>query len=100
MLDNVPIKPLVDNCDKLIAVDIMPLKKENNIKDLNEIITRIFELSISIQKEDIEKCDLYIKLKDLPDSNILDTSKNKEIYKIGYNHVKNMDELEFKKIFS
>src|SRR6056297_3966536 len=34
LLDNVPIKPLQEKCDKIIAVEIMPIEK---VKEINKM---------------------------------------------------------------
>ncbi|MEA3423060.1 MAG: patatin-like phospholipase family protein [Bacillota bacterium] len=91
LVDNVPILPLIDECEKIIAIDIMPVKSIEKVEGVSEIIVRMFQMGVAIQSDKKDQCDVVIKLEDLADYNILDTSKNEEIFEIGYNCVKNMD---------
>jgi len=91
MLDNVPVKPLIDQCDLIIAVDIMPIEKIEAIDDVKDVITRVFQMGVSMQSYSRDSCDLIIEIEALAKYNILDTSHNEEIYKLGYDYVKNLD---------
>ena len=90
LVDNVPIKPLMNKCDKIIAIDIMPTKEVKNLKNIGDIINRIFDISISMQGQYKKHCDLLIEMERLPDNNILDTSKNEKMFDIGYKYAKNL----------
>lgn len=91
LLDNVPVKPLIDQCDVIIAVDIMPIEKIDAIEDVKDVITRVFQMGISMQYYSRDNCDLIIELDEISKYNILDTRHNEEIYKLGYDHVKALD---------
>jgi len=95
LLDNIPVKPLEDCCDVIIAVDIMPLgelEDGEKVEKLIDIAERIFEISTkSMDNEKIEICDYIIKVEGLEGFNILDSSHADEIYKIGYDHAKSME---------
>ena len=92
LLDNVPVKPLVDKCDIIIAVEIMPLEKVEKVEKITDIAERIFHISVkSLNEEKLKICDYAIRIRDLEGFNILDSSHADEIYKIGYNYAKNMD---------
>ena len=90
LLDNVPVQPLIDPCDQIIAIDISPVKELDKVDGLSEIIIRIFQMSVGMQLDKKEDCDILIRLKELSDYNILDTTQNQKIYEIGYHYVKNM----------
>ncbi|WP_319370571.1 patatin-like phospholipase family protein [uncultured Ilyobacter sp.] len=90
LLDNVPIMPLIEECEHIIAIDIMPIKTLEKVEGISEIIVRMFQMGIAMQSDKKEHCDLLIKLEELSEFNILDTNHNQEIFKIGYNYVKNM----------
>lgn len=79
VLDNVPVKPLIDTCDKIIAIDIMPIKEVNDISGLSDVFMRIFQMSVAMQEDVKDHCDLLIKLDDLADYNILDASDSQKI---------------------
>lgn len=91
LLDNVPVKPLIDQCDIIIAVDIMPVEQVEVIEDVRDVITRVFQMSTSMQHYSKDSCDLIIELEAVSEYNILDTRHNEEIYKLGYDYVKNLD---------
>jgi NTE family protein len=95
LLDNVPVKPLINQCDIIIAVDIMPIEKIDAIEDVKDVITRVFQMSTSMQNYSRDSCDLIIELEAVADYNILDTRHNEEIYNLGYDYVKNLDLSQF-----
>lgn len=85
VLDNLPIKPLLDDCDIIIAVDVMATGPVTKIENLHDVGVRTFQLSISsLSKEMKRKCNLLIEPHGLSDFNILDVSHFDQIYKIGY----------------
>ncbi|SFI39012.1 NTE family protein [Tindallia magadiensis] len=92
LLDNLPVKPLLDVCDKIIAVDVMPLEKLEKLDGITEVAARVFQISVvSRPDEHMDDCDLVIRLEELENYQILDTDHADEIYEIGYNYVKNLD---------
>lgn len=91
LLDNVPVKPLIDQCDIIIAVDIMPIEAIEVIDDVKDVITRVFQMGVSMQNYSRDSCDLIIEPEGVGKYHILDTRHNEEIYKLGYNHVKKLD---------
>lgn len=91
LLDNVPVKPLINQCDIIIAVDIMPIEKIKAIDDVKDVITRVFQMGVSTQNYSRDNCDLIIELEEVAKYHILDTRHNKEIYQLGYDHVKKLD---------
>jgi NTE family protein len=92
LTNNVPIKPLMDTCDIIIGIDIMPIEKISTIKGMQEVATRTFQLGIkSNTQTEKEACTLLIEQKNLSQYHLLDTSKAKEIYQIGYDYVKGLD---------
>lgn len=85
VLDNLPIKPLLEDCDIIIAVDVMATGPVTKIENLHDVGVRTFQLSInSLSKEMKRKCNLLIEPHGLTDFNILDVSHFEQIYKIGY----------------
>jgi NTE family protein len=85
VLDNLPIKPLLEDCDIIIAVDVMANGPVTKIENLHDVGVRTFQLSInSLSKEMKRKCNLLIEPHGLTDFNILDVSHFEQIYKIGY----------------
>ena len=92
LLDNVPVEPLEDKCDVIIAVEIMPLEEVEKVEKITDIAERIFHISVkSLDEEKLKVCDYVIQVGGMEGYNILDSSHADEIYEIGYNHAKDMD---------
>jgi len=91
LLDNVPVAPLVDLREQIVAVGIMPLEKQEGIKRLTEIAVRTFQMSVSMQDEEKKDSDLIIRVEGLSKFHILNLGHNEDIYVTGYNHVKELN---------
>jgi len=92
IFDNVPIKPLREICDKVIGVSISPVQKIKELSSLVQVVVRTFQLAVNPNNGELKKqCDVFIEPTDLCNYDIMDTKHAKEIFDIGYNHVKNMD---------
>ncbi len=92
LTNNVPIKPLMETCDIIIGIDIMPIEKLTSIRGMQEVATRTFQLGIrSYTQREKEACTLLIELENLSKYHLLDASKAKEIYKLGYDYVTSLD---------
>lgn len=85
VLNNFPFEPLANKCDLLIGVNVNPFGYQDEFKNLMNIAERSFHLcfAASLPKK-IKKCHIYIEPEKLRNYKLLDVSKNKEIYKIGY----------------
>jgi NTE family protein len=91
LLDNVPVKPLINQCERIIAVDIMPVQEMKTIDGLSDMIIQILQMNVSMQKEIKKDCDLLINVEGLSEYTILDTNQNKKIFEIGYSYAKNLE---------
>lgn len=91
VLENVPVTPLIDRCEKLIAIDISPVKENEKVDGFAQVITQILQMTVGMQYDKEKYCDLLIRLNELSNYNILDTSNNEKIYDIGYSHVKGLE---------
>ena len=90
LLDNLPYKPLLGKCDKIIAVNVFAPERTHKIGNLIEVAMRTFEISISINRKTIRnECDLLIEPTRLDGYGILDTSRAEELYRLGYDYCKN-----------
>ncbi|MCK8826052.1 patatin-like phospholipase family protein [Fuchsiella alkaliacetigena] len=92
LFDNLPIKPLLGSCDKIIAVNAMPIERTEKIDNLVEIALRTFQLSVSGKNKEMKrKCDLFIEPKGLKDFHILDTKHADKLFEIGYDYCSNLN---------
>jgi NTE family protein len=85
ILDNLPVKPLLDNCTHLIGVNVNPLGRIDKLNGLLNLIERTFLVmnakDIS-QKKDL--FDLYIEPAELQGFSYVDITKGKIMFHIGY----------------
>ncbi|MEO9870792.1 patatin-like phospholipase family protein [Ekhidna sp.] len=92
LFDNLPIKPLQDNCKKIISISISPIQKLDELKNLKEVVFRMFQLAINTSSEEIAaNSDLCIEPLELANYDIMDTKNAEKIFEIGYNYAKNLD---------
>jgi len=89
IINNFPIEPLEDICKTIIGVNVNPIGPIEDLGNLRTIAERTFHLTLRSQafsKED--RCDIYIEPEGLEKYSLLDVSKAREIYDIGYNKAK------------
>jgi NTE family protein len=92
LLENIPVEPLVGKCKKIIVSNISPLQKPYEVKNLIQMVTRTFHLSIHSRiKEAKNHADLYIEPDELTHFDLLSVSQSDEAYEIGYRVVAQMD---------
>jgi NTE family protein len=86
ILDNFPIRPIKDKCDKLIGVHVNfagPRDKLNGLKMMTE---RAFRLAIGRGVPELgRECDLYIEPTALAEFGLMELGKGREMFDIGYN---------------
>lgn len=92
LLDNIPVKPLEGKCDKIIAVNISPMHKEEEIVNIIDIATRTFQININSNIDYVRKIsNIYIEPIEIRNYALLDSSKADKLFDIGYNYTKNMN---------
>lgn len=92
IFDNVPVKPLLGKCKKLIAVNISPVQREDKLESLLQVASRAFQLSVNRNVIAVrEMVDLYIEPEELSNFDTLDSEHADELFQIGYNYCKKID---------
>lgn len=89
VLDNLPVKPLENNCRFIVGSSVNPVGYEETATGLVKIAVRTFMLSML--REVLEKSgkfDLLIAPIELKNFGILDPEKAEELFKIGYKETK------------
>lgn len=89
VMDNLPLKPIENNCSFLIGSYVNPVGFVEKINGLINIAERTFMLSMS--KEIIEKArrfDFFVAPPELRKYKIMDPEKAMELFSIGYNATK------------
>lgn len=101
VLDNLPLRPIVNNCRFLIGSFVNPVGYMDKISGLINIAERTFMLSMS--KEIVEKSkkfDLFVAPVELGNYKILDPEKACELFSVGYKATKEkLKDAKIKKIF-
>ena len=98
LMDNVPVEPLRDICNKTIAVDISPITGIDKIENLFQIALRTFQLSVGASVKDLrERSDLVIAPEKCSEYDLLNSSQADELFEVGYRHTLNLDLSQFEK---
>ncbi len=85
VLDNFPVSPIVKNCRRLVGISLNPIHSQDNINNLFKIAERTFHLSVSSNiSSKIEFCDLVFEPEGLGEYGLLDASKGREMFELGY----------------
>lgn len=90
VLNNLPVKPIVNFCETIIGVHLNPTGYKNDFHGLKNIAERCFHLSIKKTVKNISesKCDIYIEPEELGKFGLLDMKRSRELFEIGYNATK------------
>ena len=90
IIDNLPIRPLLGKCDKIIAISISSLIETADVDSIVKVAARSFQMSILKHDEKmIAQCDLFIEPKAIMDYQLFDFDKAEEMYQIGYDEIMN-----------
>ncbi|MBX2841521.1 MAG: patatin-like phospholipase family protein [Flammeovirgaceae bacterium] len=85
VLNNLPVEPLLGNCDYLIGVNVNPHGEIEDVKGLREIGERVFDLTIWNNVESrLKLCNLVIEPNQVFSHHIFDWPKAKQIFYYGY----------------
>jgi len=85
ILDNFPVTPITERCERLIGVSLNPIHPEDDFDSLFGIAERTFRLSVSSNiSPKIELCDMVFEPEELGDFGLLDSSRGEEMFDLGY----------------
>ena len=83
--NNIPIEPIKKDCEQIIVSNISPIKPKEKIKNLIEIATRTFYMSVSSNMNQVRKyANIYIEPEGIESYEILSLSNANELYELGY----------------
>ena len=89
VLDNFPVAPLENKCDRLIGISLNPIHPEEDFKHLINIAERAFRLSVSSNIPlKISLCDMLFEPEKLGSFGLLDASRGEQIFKLGYEYAR------------
>lgn len=85
LLDNVPVEPIKNQCETIIASNISPVNPKKNIKNLIQITARTFYMSVNLNRKEVEKyARIYLEPDGIDEYDILSRSHADELYELGY----------------
>ena len=89
ILNNMPVEPLIGNCDFVIGIHSNPNNEQFEISSIKKMVERTFHLAIyNNVHERVKYCDLFIEPPALKIYGLFDFSRSKEIFEIGYDFTK------------
>jgi NTE family protein len=89
MLNNLPVEPLVNHCDRIIGVHVNPTNDQFKTMTMTKITTRCIELAVKCNVEVRKKhCDIFVEPEKLKTYSMYDISHIDELVVIGYDGIK------------
>ena len=86
LLDNIPIEPIKNDCQNIIVSNISPINPKEKFKNLIEIATRTFYMSVNSNMKQVRKyATTYIEPEGIDTYEILSRTRADELYELGYN---------------
>jgi NTE family protein len=90
LMDNIPIEPIKNDCEQLIVVNISPLNPREKFKNLIQIASRTFYMSVNANMNQVHKyATVFIEPEGIDNYDILSRSHADELFELGYNSLKN-----------
>ncbi len=89
LMDNIPVNPIKNDCETLIAVNISPLNPKEKMKNLIQIASRTFYMSVNANLSEVHKyATIFIEPEGIDNFDILSLGHAKELFKLGYQSAK------------
>ena len=90
LMDNIPIEPIKNHCDNIIVSNISPINPKEKFKNLIQIASRTFYLSVNANMREVRKYGtLFIEPEGIDQYDILSLNRADELYDLGYRSAKN-----------
>ncbi len=85
VVDNIPARPVKDDCERLIVCNISPINPKEKVKNLVQITSRTFYMNVNSHTNEIAKsASLYIEPEGIDKYDILSLSHAQKLYDVGY----------------
>ena len=85
VLNNLPIEPLKEVCDKVIGVNVIPVGRSKKLDGIVDIAKRSAELILnSNSSNNMAKCDIALNIDGINEFDFFDFNKTEELYELGY----------------
>jgi NTE family protein len=86
LMDNIPISPIKNDCEQIIVSNISPINPQAKIKNLVQIATRTFYMSVNANMKEVSKhATVFIDHEGIDKYDILLRTKADELFELGYN---------------
>lgn len=87
IINNLPVEPLLGDCDKIIGINCNPVADQFTGRGIRELLERSLMLAISQNaRAKIDLCDVYLEPPELANYRVFDFGKAREIFQKGYNY--------------
>lgn len=89
LMDNIPIHPIKNDCEQIIVSNISPVNPKAKVKNLIQIATRTFYMSVNANMKEVRKhTTVFIEPKGIDKFDILSRTHADELFELGYNSAK------------
>ena len=86
LMDNIPIHPIKNDCEQIIVSNISPVNPKAKVKNLVQIATRTFYMSVNANMKEVRKhATIFIEPTGIDKFDILSRSHADELFELGYN---------------
>lgn len=85
LFQNLPASTIRDKCEKLIGLEVNPLRTTPHEMKMRDMIDRTITLIVrSTTRKDTELCDVFLCPQELENYSMADVNRSKDIFEIGY----------------
>ncbi|WP_028283519.1 patatin-like phospholipase family protein [Olleya marilimosa] len=85
LLNNLPVEPLLKQCEKVIGVSVCPHEIRNDIKGIRNIAERCLQLAIwGTMQHRLNQCNIALEIEKSFKYGMFDVKKSQELFDIGY----------------
>jgi NTE family protein len=89
VFDNFPVKPIRENCEQIIGVNVMPHSTDKSLRGFRSTSLRVFQLYMNAADRNKWKdCDVLIEPGGLAELGYLGHRRGMEMYRMGYEETK------------
>jgi NTE family protein len=89
LVDNLPVRPLVRQCENIIGVNIFPNEEIDKIENLFQVATRTFQISLDNNIiYNRRRCTYYLEPSGVSKYHMLEAKHQQDIFEIGYKYCK------------
>lgn len=91
LMDNIPIEPIKNDCEDLIVSNISPINPKTKMKNLIQITTRTFYMSVNVKAEEAKRhATYYIEPEGIDTYEMFLRKHADELFELGYKTTKNI----------